>query len=71
MPMQTIAMPSIGAARAALESLAGMGMRALATRSCGEGKPNLSFLVTARHQPADISRLLAALDRISGGILAA
>ncbi|KSV91004.1 aminotransferase class I/II-fold pyridoxal phosphate-dependent enzyme [Sinorhizobium sp. GL28] len=70
-PMQTIAMPSIDAARAALESLAGMGVRALATRSCGEGKPNLSFLVTARHAPADIGRLLAALERIADGISAA
>jgi 8-amino-7-oxononanoate synthase len=67
-PMQTIAMPSLGAARAALASLEASGIRALVTRSCRHSTPSLTLLVTARHGPADINRLVAALARtVSGG----
>ncbi len=64
-PMQTIAMPSLNAARTALAMLADAGVRALATRSCSDSKPSLSLLITARHAPADIARMLAALTRVA------
>ena len=65
-PMQTIAMPSLRAAKAALASLDENGIRALVTRSCREELPSLTLLITARHASADISRAVAALARTMG-----
>ena len=62
-PMQVIAMPSLRAAKAALASLDERGVRALVTRSCLGDLPSLTFLITARHAPADIARTTAALAR--------
>jgi 8-amino-7-oxononanoate synthase len=64
-PMQTIAMPSLDAARTALAMLAEAGVRVLATRSCSDNKPSISLLITARHAPADIVRTLKALTRVA------
>lgn len=60
-PMQTIAMPSVQAARTAMAALDASGIRALITRSCRHKEPGLTVLITARHSPADIDRLVAAL----------
>ena len=65
-PMQTVAMPSLPAAKVALASLDENGIRALVTRSCREDLPSLTLLITARHAPADISRVAAALARTMG-----
>jgi 8-amino-7-oxononanoate synthase len=65
-PMQTVAMPSLRAAKAALASLDENGIRALVTRSCREDLPSLTLLITARHASADISRAAAALARTMG-----
>jgi len=65
-PMQVVATPSLRAAKAALASLDGSGIRALITRSCRDDLPSLTLLISARHTTADISRAVAALARATG-----
>ena len=66
LPMQTVAMPSLEAARVALAALEAAGFRALVTRSCRGQTPSLTLLITTRHGPAEISRLVAALTAAAG-----
>lgn len=70
LPVQSIAIASVEAARDALALLQGHAVHALVTKGC-RGGVSLTFIMTARHAATDIDRLIDILGTARLGALRA